>query len=41
MAGQSVGLTNRTQPLDEIIAEMINDAEAELIRLKGVFDNNS
>jgi len=40
MAGQSVGLTNRTQPLDQIIAEMINDAETELNRLKVVFDKN-
>lgn len=40
MAGQSVGLTDRIQSLDEIIAEMINDAEIELNRLKGVFDDN-
>ncbi len=40
MAGQSVGLINRTQPLDQIIAEMINDAETELNRLKVVFDKN-
>jgi enoyl-[acyl-carrier protein] reductase II len=38
MAGQSVGLTDRTQPLNEIIAEMINDAEMELNRLKAVLD---
>ena len=40
MAGQSVGLVNRTQPLEEIINEMIDDAEMELNRLKGVFDEN-
>jgi enoyl-[acyl-carrier protein] reductase II len=40
MAGQSVGLTHRTQPLNEIIGEMISDAEAELNRLKAVFDEN-
>ena len=40
MAGQSVGLTNRTQPLDEIMTEMIDHAEAELIRLKDLFENN-
>ncbi len=38
MAGQSVGLASRTQPLNEIIDEMIGDAEAELNRLKKMFD---
>lgn len=38
MAGQSVGLTNQTQPLDEIITEMIDAAEKELRRLKTVFE---
>ncbi len=40
MAGQSVGLVNCTQPLEEIINEMIDDAEMELNRLKEVFDKN-
>jgi enoyl-[acyl-carrier protein] reductase II len=38
MAGQSVGLVDNIQPLNEIIAEMINDAESELQRLKGIFN---
>ncbi len=38
MAGQSVGLVDKIQPLKEIIAEMINDAESELQRLKGIFN---
>jgi enoyl-[acyl-carrier protein] reductase II len=38
MAGQSVGLVDNIQPLNEIIAEMINDAESELQRLKGTFN---
>ena len=38
MAGQSVGLVDKIQPLKEIIAEMINDAESELHRLKGIFN---
>lgn len=33
MAGQSVGLVDKVQPLKDIIAEMINDAEKELKRL--------
>ena len=38
MAGQSVGLVDKIQPLKEIIAEMINDAESELQRLKEIFN---
>jgi enoyl-[acyl-carrier protein] reductase II len=38
MAGQSVGLVNKIQPLVEIIEEMIADAEAELERLKRILD---
>ena len=38
MAGQSVGLVNKIQPLKEIIAEMITDAESELQRLKAIFN---
>jgi len=38
MAGQSVGLVDKIQPLKEIIGEMINDAESELRRLKGIFN---
>ncbi len=38
MAGQSVGLVDKIQPLKEIIAEMITDAESELQRLKGLFN---
>jgi len=36
MAGQSVGLADEVKPLQGIIDEMIQDAEAELQRLKGV-----
>jgi enoyl-[acyl-carrier protein] reductase II len=39
MAGQSVGLVNRVQPLQEIIAEMVDEAEAELRRLKKIIDD--
>jgi enoyl-[acyl-carrier protein] reductase II len=38
MAGQSVGLVDKIQPLQGIIAEMINDAESELHRLKKIFN---
>jgi enoyl-[acyl-carrier protein] reductase II len=38
MAGQSVGLVDKVQPLKEIMAEMVTQAESELQRLKGVFD---
>jgi enoyl-[acyl-carrier protein] reductase II len=38
MAGQSVGLVDRVQPLNEIISEMVDDAEAELQRLYGIFN---
>ncbi len=41
MAGQSVGLVDRTQPLSEIMTEIINDAEAEFNRLKAVFDQKA
>ena len=34
MAGQSVGLVDKVQPLEEIIEEMIQDAEDECQRLK-------
>ncbi|MGD9302269.1 MAG: nitronate monooxygenase family protein [Desulfobacterales bacterium] len=39
MAGQSVGLADKIQPLAEIISEVINDAESELHRLKGIFNS--
>jgi len=35
MAGQSVGLADKIIPLKGIIDELINDAEAELQKLKG------
>jgi enoyl-[acyl-carrier protein] reductase II len=38
MAGQSVGLVDKIQPLNEIISEIVNDAESELQRLKGIFN---
>ncbi len=38
MAGQSVGLVEKVMPLREIIDEMVRDAEAELQRLKAIFD---
>ena len=34
MAGQSVGLVDRVQPMKEIFAELIGDAEAELEAVK-------
>jgi enoyl-[acyl-carrier protein] reductase II len=40
MAGQSVGLVDKIQPLQEIMGEMVNDAESELQRLKGVFNSH-
>jgi enoyl-[acyl-carrier protein] reductase II len=36
MAGQSVGLVDKIQPLRDIISEMVDDAETELQRLKEV-----
>jgi len=41
MAGQSVGLVDRIQPLQSIIAEMIDEAEAELQRRKKIIDDSS
>ena len=38
MAGQSVGLVDKIQPLNEIIDEMVTDAESELQRLKGILN---
>jgi len=38
MAGQSVGLVDKIQPLDEIIDEMVTEAESELQRLKRIFN---
>ena len=38
MAGQSVGLVNKIQPLSDIIGEVVSDAESELQRLKGIFN---
>jgi enoyl-[acyl-carrier protein] reductase II len=40
MAGQSVGLVDKIQPLNEIIDEMVTDAESELLRLKGIFNRH-
>ena len=40
MAGQSVGLVSRTQPLNAIISEMVEEAETELDRLQTVFNQN-
>lgn len=37
MAGQSAGLVGDTQPLKEVIDEMVSDAEQELQRLKQIF----
>lgn len=36
MAGQSVGLVNRVQPVADIIQEILTEAEAELQRIKSV-----
>jgi enoyl-[acyl-carrier protein] reductase II len=41
MAGQSVGLVDEIKPLKSIIDEMVDDAEAELTRLKKIFDEES
>ena len=38
MAGQSVGLVERIQPLGEIIAELVDEAETELRRLKRILN---
>ena len=38
MAGQSVGLVDKVQPLKEIMQEMVSQAESEMQRLKRVFD---
>jgi enoyl-[acyl-carrier protein] reductase II len=40
MAGQSVGLVDKIQPLNEIIDEMVTGAESELQRLKGIFNRH-
>jgi len=40
MAGQSVGLVDKIQPLNEIIGEMVNDAESELQKLRGIFNQD-
>ncbi len=37
MAGQSVGLVTKVQPMAEIIRELVDDAEAELQRVQGTF----
>lgn len=34
MAGQSVGLVNQIRPLKEALAYLVNDAEAELVRIQ-------
>ena len=41
MAGQSVGLVDKIQPLQGIIDEMVNEAESELKQLKEIFDADS
>lgn len=38
MAGQSVGLVDKVQPLQVIMEEMVSQAESEMQRLKTVFD---
>jgi enoyl-[acyl-carrier protein] reductase II len=40
MAGQSVGLVDEVKPLTAIIDELVEDAEAELKRLKRTFNTN-
>ena len=40
MAGQSVGLVNRIEPIQGIIDEMVEDAESELQRLNKIFREN-
>ncbi|OPZ85832.1 MAG: Nitronate monooxygenase [bacterium ADurb.Bin429] len=37
MAGQSVGLVHDVQPIADIIRELVDDAEAELERARGMF----
>ena len=39
MAGQSVGLVEKVQPLQEIIDEIVVDAEREMQRLHGIFND--
>ena len=39
MAGQSVGLVNKLQPLKEILTEMVSEAEDELQRLKSTLNS--
>jgi enoyl-[acyl-carrier protein] reductase II len=41
MAGQSVGLVDKIMPIKEIIAELIQDGEAEMQRLKRIFAGDS
>jgi enoyl-[acyl-carrier protein] reductase II len=40
MAGQSVGLVDKIQPLNEIISEFVDDAESELHRINGIFNRD-
>jgi enoyl-[acyl-carrier protein] reductase II len=35
MAGQSVGLVDRVQPIQEIIDELVHETEEELVRVRG------
>lgn len=37
MAGQSVGLVDRVQPMAEIFSEILHDAELELVKIAGKF----
>jgi enoyl-[acyl-carrier protein] reductase II len=39
MAGQSVGLVHKIQPVKEIIKELVNDAESEFQRLRGIMNS--
>jgi enoyl-[acyl-carrier protein] reductase II len=41
MAGQSVGLVDKVQPLKEIVEELVTDAEHELQRLHVIFNENT
>jgi len=41
MAGQSVGLVDRVQPMAEIFEEILGDAEAEFVRVAGLFGAGS
>ena len=36
MAGQSVGLADKIMPISDILSELVNDAEAELQRLRSL-----